>query len=98
MLARDSTDGVARFGVGRNLVALGRDPRVALRHLRYVLRLPVPPEGQPRWLPEAAWWRLGQAYVQLGIPDSARSAFEQSLRVNPLFRQARASLDSLPRR
>ncbi len=98
MLARDSTDGMARFGVARNLVVLGRDPRVAQRHLRYVIGLPLPPEGQPRWIPEAAWWRLGQAYVQLGVPDSARAAFGQALRMNAQFRQAQASLDSLPHR
>ena len=97
LVAHDSTDGVARFSLGRNMVVLKRDQREAQRHLRYVLTRPLPAAGQPRWSVEAVWWRLGQSYVLLGMPDSARAMYEESLRLNPQFRQARASLDSLNR-
>jgi len=88
---------VARFGIGRSLVVLKREPRAAQAQFRYVLTRPLPPAGEPRWSVEAAWWRLGQTYVLLAMPDSARLLFEESLRLNPQFRQARASLDSLTR-
>jgi tetratricopeptide (TPR) repeat protein len=94
MIARDSTDAVACYLVARNLVALRRDPRRALRYLRYALAH-QPPPGGPNFLPISAWWRLGQAYVQLSRPDSARAAFLQALRILPTFQQARLSLDSL---
>ncbi len=95
VLARDTTDVVARFGVARSLVVLRRDPARAQASLRHVLARPVPPAGEPTFTAAAAWWRLGQTFVQLGLPDSARAAYEQSLRLSPQFRQARASLDSL---
>ena len=94
MRARDSTDAVASYVVARNLVVLRRDPRRAQRYLRYALAH-QPPPGGPAFLPFAAWWRLGQAYVQLSRPDSARAAFLQALRILPTFQQARLSLDSL---
>lgn len=97
LVARDSADAVARFSLGRNMVVMKRDQREAQRHLRYVLTRPLPPQGQPRWSVEAVWWRLGQSYVNLGMADSARAMYEESLRLNPQFRQARASLDSLNR-
>ncbi len=94
MIVRDSTDAVARYLVARNLVALRRDPRRAQRYLRYALAHQPPPTG-PTFLAMSAWWRLGQAYVQLDRPDSARAAFLQALRILPTFPQARLSLDSL---
>jgi tetratricopeptide (TPR) repeat protein len=94
MIARDSTDAVASYVVARNLVVLRRDPRRAQRYLRYALTH-QPPPGGPTFLPVSAWWRLGQAYVQVGRPDSARAAFFQALRIMPTFQQARLSLDSL---
>ena len=48
--------------------------------------------------PAAPWWRLGQTWVQLGQPDSARTAYQHALEVNARFEQARRSLDSLSRR
>lgn len=97
LLAADASDVVARFGVARGLVVLKRDPRRAIELLRAVTAVPRPPENQPNYLPGAPWWRMGQAYAQLGVVDSARAAFEQALRVNPQLAQARRSLDSSPR-
>lgn len=94
---RDTSDAVARYGIGRNLVVLKRDLRRAIAQLRWVLTQPVPQPPAPSFLPAAAWWRIGQAYAQLGVPDSARAAYQEALRLTPDFRPARLSLDSLPR-
>ena len=97
LVARDSTDLVARFGVARSLVALRRDPTRAQAILRWVIanNARAGDEGVP---PAAPWWRLGQTWVQLGVPDSARAAYQQALEILPRFEQARRSLDSLSRR
>jgi tetratricopeptide (TPR) repeat protein len=97
LLSRDSTDVVARYSAARSLVVLRRDPERAIAHLRYILARPLPSGDGPSYSPAGAWWRLGQAFVQLGQPDSARAAYEQSLRFQPELRQARMSLDSLNR-
>jgi tetratricopeptide (TPR) repeat protein len=96
LVAGDSRDPVAHFGVGRALVLLKREPRRAQEHLRLAAAAPQPPGTGPSFVPGAPWYRLGQTYVQLGMPDSARVCFEQALRVNPQLTNARAALDSLP--
>ena len=98
LLARDPRDVVARFGVGRNLVVLQREPRRAIDLLRAVTAAPPPAAGQPSFLPAAPWWRIGQAFLQLGMPDSARAYYLRALAISPVFPQAQASLDSLARR
>lgn len=95
LLARDSSDGVARYYVARNLVVLKRDASRAQRLLRSLVGRPLPPEGAPRWSPEGVWWRLGQSWMQLGERDSARTAYLEALRLSPNHRPARMSLDSL---
>ena len=98
LLARDPRDVVARFGVGRNLVVLQREPRRAIALLRVVAATPPPAAGQPSFSPAAPWWRIGQAFLQLGMPDSARVYYLRALAISPVFPQAQASLDSLARR
>jgi tetratricopeptide (TPR) repeat protein len=98
LLARDGADQLVRFLVARGLVIQKREPRRAIELLQQVVAGPRPPDDQPTYFLGAPWWRLGQAYVQLGLPDSARTAFQQALRVNPQFAQAQRSLDSLRRR
>ncbi len=100
LVARDTSDVLARFGVGRTLVMLKRDPRTAQPHLWFAARAtaPAPGSNQPTFTVGAPWWRLGQSYVQLGMPDSARICFERALQLNPQLRPARLSLDSLARR
>ena len=100
LASRDTTDVMARFGLGRALVMLQREPRRAHGHLWFAAHAPARPADAPGQTPAvgAPWWRLGQSYVQLGLPDSARICFEQALRANPRLRQARQSLDSLTRR
>jgi tetratricopeptide (TPR) repeat protein len=99
LAARQPDDYVPHAMVGRNLVLLRREPRRAQAHLRQAIGRWGP---QVRWSGgyplEALWWRLGQTYVQLGNADSARVCYEEALRINSGFEQARRSLDSLVRR
>jgi tetratricopeptide (TPR) repeat protein len=99
LVAEDSTDAVGRYVLGSTLVALGRDPEAAARHLRWAIGHPPPitTDGRQFW-PPGVWWRLGQAYAQLDQPDSARAAWQEALRLQPGFRPVRAALDSLARR
>jgi len=102
LVERDSLDAYARFGAGRALVVLRREPRRAQAYLWPVARgLQRPLDFGPPFAvfaPGAPWFRLGLTYVQLGMPDSARICFEEALRVNPELEVARRSLDSLSRR
>jgi tetratricopeptide (TPR) repeat protein len=95
LLARDPADVVAQYGVARNLVVLKRDARRALGLLGPLSSSTPPPPSGPSYQLPGVWWRMGQAYVQLGKPDSARTAYQQALVIAPQFRQARMSLDSL---
>jgi tetratricopeptide (TPR) repeat protein len=97
MAARDPKDPVAHFFVGRQLVLLRRDLRRAQEQLRLAAAAPEPPPGSPRFVPGAPWYRLGQTYEQLAMPDSARMCFEEALRINPQLTPARLALDSLSR-
>ena len=99
LVADDSADAVGRFVLGEALVTLRRDPRAAVRHLTWAIEHPPPitTDGEQYW-PPVVWWRLGQAYAQLGVADSAREAWQTAMRLQPGFRPAKASLDSLRRR
>jgi tetratricopeptide (TPR) repeat protein len=60
---------------------------------RYVQELG---EGNPRLVPKAAAvWRIGMAYQQLGKIDRARHSFEEALRLDPDFKEAKDSLKKL---
>jgi len=97
LVARDPRDAVARFFVGRELVVLKREPRRAQEHLRFAAAASVPALGPnvATFAPGAPWYRLGQTYVQLGMPDSARLCFRRALEINPQLAPARLALDSL---
>ena len=59
---------------------------------QYLEALPANPEGLPG--KEAAYWRMGNAYEQLGRDDDARRAYERSLAVKE-NKEARQSLKSM---
>jgi tetratricopeptide (TPR) repeat protein len=58
----------------------------------YMKKLPSDAEGVPG--KESAYWRMGNAYDQLGQADEARSAYERSLQIKET-KEARESLKSL---
>ena len=99
LVAEDSSDAVGRWVLGATMVSLRRDPRTAARQLRWALDHPPPvtTDGRQYW-PPAVWWYLGQAHAQLGQADSARACYAQALRLEPRFRPAKASMDSLTMR
>jgi tetratricopeptide (TPR) repeat protein len=96
LVAADSADALGQWVLGATLVSLRRDPRQAALRLRWALDHPPPvtTDGREYW-PPALWWYLGQAYVQLGQADSARSCYREALRLEPKFRPAKAAMDSL---
>ena len=99
LVREDAADPLGRVVLGGALVALRREPEVAARHLRYALDHPpaVTTDGRQYW-PPSIWFRLGQAYLQMDRPDSARAALQEALRLEPGFRPAKQALDSLARR
>ena len=96
LVAADSTDALGSWVLGATLVTLHRDPAQAARRLRWALDHPPPvtTDGREYW-PPALWWYLGQAYAQLGKADSARTCYDEALRLSPKFRPAKAAMDSL---
>jgi tetratricopeptide (TPR) repeat protein len=99
LVAEDSTDALGRLVLGGALVSLRRDPATAARHLRWAVQHPPPvtTDGRQYW-PPIVWYMLGQAHAQAGAGDSARAAFQETLRLEPGFRRAKQALDSLTRR
>ena len=105
LVDRDSTDGLARYGLARLLVMTGRQPRRAQRQLHYVLghvhelvaqALTLGAPGRRFWFsPAAAWLMLGRTYRQLDMNDSARVCYEHALAIEPQLKGTRAALDSL---
>lgn len=98
---KDPDDAVAQYFLGRQMVRMKRDPTRALNHLLVAaMTVAAPPEsvGGVSYTPGAPWWRMGQAYEQLGNVDSARICFEEALSLTPGMPEAQGSLDSLLRR
>ena len=97
----DPDNVLAQYFLGRQMVVMKVDPRGAQEHLLHATGViaPPPPAGPiPTFAVGAPWWRLGQTYELLGMPDSARWCFEGALSLNPQFTEAKLSLDSLDRR
>lgn len=96
----DPDNVLAQYFLGRQMVEMKVDPRGAQDHLLRTTSVITPPAAGPvpSFAPGAPWWRLGQTYEQLGMPDSARWCFEAALSLNPGFYEAKLSLDSLSRR
>jgi tetratricopeptide (TPR) repeat protein len=105
LVARDSSDGPARYGLARLLVREGREPRRAqvqvrwvLAHLRSIVVAAASPgaPGRRFWFsPAGAWVMLGETYRQLAMSDSARLCFTRALALVPRYRPALRALDSL---
>ncbi len=101
LVEHDPHDVIAQYFLGRQMVIMKRDPRGAMEHLLVALMAIAPPPengGGATYTRGAPWWRMGQAFEQLGKTDSARFCFEQALALNPGMPEAQASLDSLKRR
>ncbi len=105
LVARDSTDALARYGLARLLV-MERHPRRAQPQLAWLLAraaqvvavaaTPGAP-GRRFWFsPADAWLLLGRTYRQLGVADSARACYRRALALDPGYAQARRALDSMP--
>jgi tetratricopeptide (TPR) repeat protein len=80
------------YHMGRILIQDSTDARKAVKHLQlYMAEVPTD-EEPPTFL---AFYRLGQAYEQLGIADSARICYRESLKLNPQFKPASDAWNAL---
>ena len=90
LVARDTTDGPARYGFARLLLAAGEEPRLAQAQLQYVLAHPAAMAVEVG----AAGSTTGRGFY-FSPADSARLCYQRALALSPAMRQARMSLDSL---
>jgi len=100
LVEADPDNVLGQYFLGRQMVEMKVDPREAQQHLLLTTAV-VPPLAAgpiPTFTLGAPWWRLGQTYEQLGMPDSARWCFEGALSLNPQLGEAKEALDSLDRR
>ena len=100
LVEADPDNVLGQYFLGRQMVEMKVDPREAQQHLLLTTAV-VPPLAAgpiPTFTLGAPWWRLGQTYEQLGMPDSARWCFEGALSLNPQLTEAKEALDSLDRR
>ncbi len=80
------------YHMGRILIQDSSDPRRAIKHLQlYMAEVPTD-EEPPTFL---AFYRMGQAYEQLGIADSARICYREALKLNPQFKPASDAWNAL---
>ena len=91
----DPANLLARYQIGKIGALTGRELDLAQASLEEYLRHD-PPENGPSHA--AAHWRLGMIYGHLGEVDRARAAYEESLRLDPDFEQAKAALEKLKER
>lgn len=95
-LAKHADDRVALFWIGRTAAATGKQLDRGEQALRSVLASQgaAPPAG-PRIAPEAIHLRLGDIAAKRGDKSKARAAYEEAIRINPKFEQAKKALAGL---
>lgn len=82
----------ALYALGRIAAITGEHLDQGMEVLRKSLSL-TPPAGQPGHAP--AHWRLGNILEKKGDKPAARAAYEVALKIDPDFKEARASLKKL---
>jgi len=93
MLLRENPDDYsALFAIGRAAAQTGQHIERGEETLRRCLTL-TPPPGQPGF--SAVHWRLGILAEKRGDIASARAEYEETLRIDPSFKQAADSLEGL---
>lgn len=91
-LREDPDNYAALYQIGRLAALSGERIDAGLAALRRCLEL-SPPPGQPGRAP--THWRIGNLHEKRGDPSAARAAYEEALRAEPDFAEARASLQKL---
>jgi len=95
-LAKHADDRVALFWLGRTAAITGKQLDRGDEALRSVLASQgSAPPGGPRITPEAIHLRLGDIAAKRGDKGKARAEYEEALRINPKFEQAKKALAGL---
>lgn len=92
-VAEDAAAASAWYQLGRIAALSGKYPERGIAALKKYLTLPRAP-GQPE--AKHAWYRLGQVQARSGDPAAARASWQQALRLDPKFAEAKAELAKLP--
>jgi tetratricopeptide (TPR) repeat protein len=92
LLAIDPEDWGTVYQMGRVCVLAGVHPHKAVQCFRRYVNHPG--EGS-RPSHAAAYWRMGMAYELLNFPDSAVICYENSLQLEPDFKDAKNALKKL---
>lgn len=92
LLARNESAGSAWYQLGRTAVLSNSRHADGERAFRRFISMPRGTDEPPF---EAAHWRLGMLYEQMGRKPEARAAYQQALRVDPQHAAAAAALKQL---
>jgi tetratricopeptide (TPR) repeat protein len=92
-VAEDAAAAGAWYQLGRIAALSGKYPERGIAALRKYLTLPQAP-GQPE--AKHAWYRLGQVQARSGDSAAARASWQQALKLDPKFAEAKAELAKLP--
>jgi tetratricopeptide (TPR) repeat protein len=92
LIAEEPDNYIGHYSIGRIAAESGTQMEVGEQHLRRCLAL-NPGKGEPSHA--AVHWRLGNIAERRGNPPAARAAYEESLKLDPNFKQALASLSKL---
>ena len=92
-VAQDATASGAWYQLGRIAALTGKQPERGIVALKTYLGLPRAP-GQPE--AKHAWYRLGQVQARTGDTAAARASWQQALKLDPKFADAKAELAKLP--
>jgi len=93
VLRESPDDYAALFAIGRSAAQTGLHIDRGEETLKRCLTL-TPPPGQPGY--SAVHWRLGNLAEKRGDRAAARGEYEETLRIDPSFKQAAESLEKLP--
>jgi tetratricopeptide (TPR) repeat protein len=91
-LAQKPDNYLASFFYGRTAAISGQNLEKGIATLKQCLALPRP-KGAPTYM--AVWNRIGNIYEQLKRPSDARAAYEESLKLDPNNKDAKAALEKL---
>jgi len=92
LLARNESAGSAWYQLGRTAVLSNSRHADGERALQRFLAMTREADSPP---PEAAHWRLGMLYEQMGRKADARRQYQQALQLNPAHKESKAALKKL---
>jgi len=90
ILELDTDNYNAHYQIGKTLILAEKDLAEAKHHLEKCLTMKSADHRSPS--KAMAHWRLGQVYYLLDQPEKARQEWEESLRLEPNFKEAKESL------